>query len=217
MRVGQDRGHVGGEEVLAVADADDERHVHARADQPLGLARVHHGQRVRALSRLQRRADRVGDVPGVRLLDEVRERLGVGLGAERVAAPPQPVAQLLEVLDDAVVDDRDLARAVDVRVGVEVVRAGRASPSACARGRCRRGASGPASAVGGWPACRRASRRTGRRPVDEGDAGGVVAAVLEAARAPRSGSGRPRAGRCSRRFRTCWAVLLSARRARAAG
>ena len=37
--VGEDRGHVGGQEGLAVADADHERHVHPGADEPVGLAR----------------------------------------------------------------------------------------------------------------------------------------------------------------------------------
>ena len=74
-----------------------------------GSPRVHHRDRVRAVRLAQRRAHGVRDVALVGLLDEVRERLGVGLGVEHVAARAQAVAQLLEVLDDAVVDDRDVA------------------------------------------------------------------------------------------------------------
>ena len=54
-------------------------------------------------------------------MDAVRDDLGVGLGAELVAVPQQLRAQLLVVLDDAVVDDRD-AVARDVRVGVALAR-----------------------------------------------------------------------------------------------
>ena len=120
--VGEDGRDIRGEEALAVAEADDERHVLPGADQPIALADVHDHDGVGALEPGQRVADGVGQVAPVGLLDEVGDRLGVGLGGQRVAAGLEPVAQLAEVLDDAVVDDRDLAGAVAVRVGVEVVR-----------------------------------------------------------------------------------------------
>ena len=47
-RVGQDRGHVRGQERLAVADAHDERDVHPRSDEPLGLAAMEDHERVGA-------------------------------------------------------------------------------------------------------------------------------------------------------------------------
>ena len=143
------------------------------------LALVHHDERVGALELAERRADRVGEVALVGLLDQVRDRLGVGLGRERVAALLEPVAELPEVLDDPVVDHRDLAGAVLVGMGVEVV--------------------GPA--VGRPAGVREPDRRVGRPVrdrrlevgelarllldeqvallVDEGDPGRVVAAVLE--------------------------------------
>src|SRR6185437_2099164 len=52
------------------------------------------------------------------LLDQMRERLGVGLGAEMMALALEPRAQRGRVLDDAVVDQRDLAGTVAVRVGI---------------------------------------------------------------------------------------------------
>ena len=51
-------------------------------------------------------------------LDEVRDDLGVGFGDEHVALPLQLLLQIEVVLDDAVVDDDDLAGAVAVRVRV---------------------------------------------------------------------------------------------------
>ena len=48
--------------------------------------------------------------------DDVHDRLGVGVALEHVALGAELRLQLAEVLDDAVVDDRDLA--VHVRMGV---------------------------------------------------------------------------------------------------
>src|SRR3712207_7426107 len=56
------------------------------------------------------------------LLDEVGDHLGVGVGATHVVALLEPADQQLDVLDGAVVDDGDLAVAVQVRVGVAVGR-----------------------------------------------------------------------------------------------
>jgi hypothetical protein len=83
---------------------------------------VHDGQGIGAVQLAQRGARGLADVAVVGLLDEVRDGLGVGLGDERMAARLEPVAKRLEVLDDAVVDDRDPPGAVHLRVGVEVVR-----------------------------------------------------------------------------------------------
>ena len=102
-----------------------------------GSPRVHHRHRVGAVRLAQRGAHRLGDVAVVGLLDEVRERLGVRLGARADGRAPQAVAQLLEVLDDAVVDDRDLAGAVACADGRSGRSAGRASPSGCGPARPR--------------------------------------------------------------------------------
>src|SRR5216684_502719 len=51
-------------------------------------------------------------------LDQMRDDLRVGFRDELVALPLELLLQIQVVLDDAVVDDDDLARAVAVRVGV---------------------------------------------------------------------------------------------------
>ncbi len=51
-------------------------------------------------------------------LDEVGDDLGVGLGDEFVPFLLEFVLQLDVILDDSVVHDHDLARAIAVRVGV---------------------------------------------------------------------------------------------------
>ena len=112
-----------------------------------------------------------------------------------MAARLEPVAQLAEVLDDPVVDDRDRAGAVPVRMGVEVVRPAVGRPASV--GQADRGVRGP---VGD----RRLEIDQLAGPlldeqvagvVDERDPGRIVAAVFEAlepfdedgARLPRTG------------------------------
>ena len=164
---------------LAIADADDERHVLAGADEPVALAAVHDDDGVRALELAKRRPDGVGDVAVVGLLDEVGDRLGVGLGGQRVAARLEAVAQLAEVLDDPVVDDRDLAGAVLVRMGIEVVGPAVGRPARV--GEADRGVGRPVGdrrlQVGELAGPLLDEEIAG--VVDERDAGRVVAAVLE--------------------------------------
>ena len=181
--VGKDRGDVARDEALLAVQADHERHVLARPDEAADLAPVHHHQRVRALGAPKGGADRIGEVAPVGLLHEMGDGLRVRLGRERVAAGLEPVPELLEVLDDPVVDHRDVARAVLVRVGVEVVGAPVGRPS-----RVRKAERGVGRPV------RERRLQVGElagplldehlaRLVHEGDPGGVVAAVLEAPQA----------------------------------
>jgi hypothetical protein len=120
--VGQDRRDVRGQEVLTVADAGDERDVLAGTDDPVGLVAMHDREGVGALELAEGGPDRVGDVALIGLLDEMGDGFGVGLRDERVTPLGEPVAELPEVLDDAVVDDRDPAGAIHLGMGVDVVR-----------------------------------------------------------------------------------------------
>ncbi len=141
--MGQHGRHVRGQEGLALPQAHDERHVHAGAHDAVGLALVDDRERIRAVGPLQGRAHGRREVTLVGLLDQVGDGLGVGLGAEDVTGRLELVAQLDEVLDDAVVDDRQLAGAVDVRVGVEVVGAAVRRPARVAQAGGRGRASRP--------------------------------------------------------------------------
>ncbi len=116
--------HVGGQEVLALSEADDERGVAARAHDDVRAVGVHGDEGERALQPAADPAHRLGQVIPrrlVRLGEQVRDDLGVGVGAHLVAARLQLGAQGREVLDDAVVDHRDPRVVVEVRVGVAVV------------------------------------------------------------------------------------------------
>ena len=185
------RGDIGREQVLALAEADDEGHVVARPDEPVGLAPVEDRDGIGAVRLAQRGPQRVRDVARVRLLHEMGEHLGVGLRAEPVAPREEPVAEVPEVLDDAVVDDRDRARAVGVGVGVEVVRAAVRRPAGMGEADRRRGG------------CRVEQRRAQVGQLarallheqlagggHEGDAGRVVPPVLEAREAIEQDGGR---------------------------
>ena len=120
--VAEHRGGIRREHVLALAEAHDEGHAVAGADEPVRLAPVEHGDGVGTPGLAQGGPHGVRDVARVGLLDEVGEHLRVRLGRERMATRQQPAAQVAEVLDDAVVDDRDIAGAVHMGMGIEVVR-----------------------------------------------------------------------------------------------
>ena len=117
--VAEDRRDVGGDEELAVAEADDDRRAVADGDDLLGIVGRDQHEREQAAHQQQRAPHGVLEPVVLHLaLDEVRDDLGVGLGDELVALPLQLLLQIEVVLDDAVVDDDDLAGAVAVRMGV---------------------------------------------------------------------------------------------------
>ena len=140
---------------------------------------VHDDERVGALELAEGRPDGVGEVALVGLLDEVGDRLGVGLRRQGVAARLEPVAELAEVLDDPVVDDRDVAGAVLVGMGVQVVRPAVGRPARV--GEADRGVRRPIGDRGlevGELAGLLLDEQVAVL-VDEGDPRRVVAAVLE--------------------------------------
>ena len=209
VRMGEDRRDVRGQEALAVGQADDQRHVLPGADEAIALGAVHDDDRVGALDRLQGVADGLGQVALVGLLDQVGDRLGVGLRREAVAAGLEPVAQLPEVLDDAVVDDRDLAGAVLVGMGVEVIGPAMRRPAGM---READGRMGRAVRDGRLQVDELAGPLVDEevaRVVDQGDPGRIVAAVLEAFEALDEDGARVAGVPYSRRCRTSGQVLRS--------
>ena len=123
-RVGEERRDVGGDDVFVFAEADDERRALLGGDDRARLVAVDHHQRVVAFELLERLADGVDELRPVLhvFFDEMRDDLGVRLGLELVPDLLQPLLDREEVLDDAVVDDHDLAGAVAMRMGVVLVR-----------------------------------------------------------------------------------------------
>ena len=84
-RLGEERGHRRGDELLALAAADDQRALLARADEHVGLVQAHRHERVVALEFGIGSTHRLGEVVVVVRGDQVRDHLGVGLGGEHAA------------------------------------------------------------------------------------------------------------------------------------
>ena len=117
-RVFENRGNIRSDEVLAVTQPQDQRRRGFGGDQLVGFGFRQHDDRERTAQPQDGFAHGLGQpAPAFELfLDQVRDQLGVGFGAELVAASEQFGAQLDEVLDDAVVDDGDRAGFVRMRI-----------------------------------------------------------------------------------------------------
>ena len=152
----------------------------ARADEEARVVVVDHDEREVALELVEREAHGLDEVAFVVVLDEVRDRLGVGLGRERVAVRDEIRRELAVVLDDAVQDDRELrgvasCERMRVRFGHPAVRRPASVAEAGRRGRAVR--AGPRLQV-----VERADRAdvVETMALEERDSGRVIAAVLQA-------------------------------------
>ena len=123
-----DGDDVGGDVTAVLAPADDDGAVLARHDDSVGFVGADHRQAVgthHLAACLAHRRQQVAPIAHAafvavdRLLDEVREHLGVGVAGEAMPKRLELLAQFGEVLDDAVVHHRDaaVARHVRMRVG----------------------------------------------------------------------------------------------------
>ena len=116
--MGQDRIDVRGDDRLAVSQADDQRGAHLRRDDPAGILDRDGPDGESALHLGQGRPDGLLQRSGEMLLDQVGDDFGVGLRPEDMTLGLQLCLQGEIILDDAVVDDDDPARAVDVGMSV---------------------------------------------------------------------------------------------------
>ena len=107
----------------------------------------------------------------------MRDHLGVGLAGELRAVLLQLVAQLAEILDDAVVHDRELVGGVRMRVVLGRLAVGRPAGVADADGALQRLALQPRFEIAEL-ALGAAARQ--RAAFKRRDAGGIVAAVFQA-------------------------------------
>ena len=176
----QQRRRVRRHEELPVAHAHEQRRALPGRHQHARLVGRDEGEPVGAIDVAQRRRDRFLEVARVELAHEVREHLGVGLRLEHVTAALERLPECPGVLDDAVMDDRDPARLVGVRMriggGGRAVRCPARVPDAERAG--GRGALQPLLQV-----AQLARRLHDLDPVTVHDrqAGRVVAAILHAA------------------------------------
>ena len=179
-RVRQHRGHVGGQQLTAGARGEDQRGAAvARADDDVRLARRDDGERERALQAADGTRRRLLQRQCAQALDEVDDDLGVGARGEHVARVLQLAPQSRVVLDDAVVDDGQRARAVGVRVGIGVrgLAMGRPARMTDADVRLDRMLEQRLLEIGDLTDPAAHLQATA---VDDGEAGRVVAAIFEA-------------------------------------
>ncbi len=182
MRELDERRDIRSEEVLPIAEPDHEGRVAAGADHDARGILVHHEQRERALESVDDRTQRSGQVArlAVRVAHEDRGHLGVGLARE-VRVGWQLGLELGVVLDDPVVDEGELAVIPEVRMRVPVVRRPVRRPAGVTDARAPIGNGGGLEIIeqhlqlAGALSGRHRAIRT-----DDRNAGGVVAAVLEA-------------------------------------
>ena len=187
----EDRGHVGRDVVLPLAQADhDPAGSRLGGDYRVGLPVRHHADCVGAAHFRERAAHGLGQAPrfGPVVLDQVRQHLGVRLGLERVARRLKRLLERQVVLEDPVVDDHDRAGAVGVRVGVLL---GGPPVGGPARVTDPEGAVERALAEGRLEVAETPGTAPDlEHPVgDDGDARGVVPAVLEALQAVEDDAG----------------------------
>jgi hypothetical protein len=191
-RVCEEGGDARGQELLAVAAADDQRALLAGADDDAGLVGRHGHERVVAAEAVVGDPDGLGEVVGGLELarDQVRHDLDVGLRRELDALRQQLVLELHEVLDDPVDDDVDAVVLVEVRVRVVLADAAVGGPAGVAdAGRGRRGGDGDDASGAGLRGLRdgRAQRAQVADRADRveaalrlhRDARGVVSAIFE--------------------------------------
>ena len=160
-------------------------------DHQVLLAGEQERQREGALQPLQRRGAGLArrHLPVEIMADQMRDGLGVGLGVEDLAEPFQLLPQLAEVLDDAVVHDRDPVGRV--RMGVALGRPAVGGPAGVADAD---GAGDRRLAEAGLEVDELALGAAALDPaVDQGgDAGGVIAAIFQALqRLDQAGRDRP--------------------------
>ena len=182
-RVAEDGRDVGGDEELAVAEADDDRRAVSNGDDLFGVVGRDQHQGEQPAHQQQRAPHRILEPVVFHLaFDQVRDDLRVGFGDELVALALQLVLQIEVVLDDAVVDDDDLAGAIAVGMGVlfgrpAVRRPARVADAVVAGERMF------GDDVFELRQLARAAPELDRTVVDHGHAGRVVAAIFEPAQA----------------------------------
>ena len=132
----------------------------------------------------------------------MRNYLRIGLGAEQHPLRLQLLPQAAVVLDDAVLHHRQTARAIEVGVGVALLRLAVGGPAGMADAALARGSLGlkAGSEIDKFALCLEAMEAS---PINRGNTGGVVAAIFQLAqtlqqlgsRLPRSNQGNNAAHR----------------------
>ncbi len=165
---------------LARAVTDGERAALACGDHQIVVPGKDDGESESALQAAERTLHRFlgGDALRQLVGDDVHDRLGVGVALEHVALGAELRLELAEVLDDAVVDDRDLAVHVRMRValgGTPVRRPARMADAGVTLQRLLQQAAFEVAQLALGAAALEVT------VLDGGDAGRIIAAILQPA------------------------------------
>ncbi len=176
---GREREGIGAEIGLVRAIADGERRALAGADQEALMAGEDHRQRIGAGQAAHRRLRRFGwgQAHVEEIGDEMHGDFRVGLRFEDVPLGEKLVAQLAEILDDAVVDDGDAL--AGMRMGVGLVRRAMRRPAGVADA----GVAVQRAVVQDLAETVQLAGRAAALDMamdQRGDAGGIVAAIFQA-------------------------------------
>ena len=117
-RVPEDCRYVGGDEVFVIAQSDHHRRTLPRRDDLVRVRARQHRQREYPGQLLDGRPDRGLEIAREVFLYQVRDDFGIGLGDELMTYVLKLLFEREIVLDDAVVDDHDLAGAIAMRMRV---------------------------------------------------------------------------------------------------
>ena len=117
-RVTQNRRHIGGDEVFAVAQTHHYRRPGARSHDLVRVLAGDHAQREHAGQLPHRVAHGVFQIPIEVLLDQMRDHLRIGFGDELVAFLNQLMFQSQVIFDNAVMHHHDVAVTIAMRVRV---------------------------------------------------------------------------------------------------
>ena len=182
-RVRDDRRHVRRDEAAPLAVADEKRRVLAGGDDPIRRIGAEDAEGVGPLEAVEHLIDRVHDVVAVveEVFKKLRDDLRIGIGGERDAPRQKKFFYMDVIFDDAVVDDRDPSVLADMGMGVYIVRLAVGGPARVAdAGAARHGGAlrQPAAQLGHIALA--FFDLQAALAIHDGDAGRVVAPVLEA-------------------------------------
>ena len=122
--VAHDGGNVRREKVLPFAKANNQRRRGLRCINRIGFLARHHADRIRPGDFRQRRPHGVFQASGgcEMRLDQMHQHFGIRIAGEHMPGVHQPLLESDIVFNNAVVDQRDASGAVEMRVGIDIVR-----------------------------------------------------------------------------------------------
>ena len=173
--------HVGGDEVLPIAEAQQQGGVLPGGHQPVGIVGADDAQGIGPVHRVQQAVHGLKEVAAVAvvIIQQLGHHLRVRLGLEHIALLLQLLLQGDEVFDDAVVDHGELAALAHMGMGVDVVGLAVGGPAGVSDAQ---GAGQVPTVMGQLPQSRHPAlflAKAQHAIAAHGDTGGVIAPVFQ--------------------------------------